>query len=127
MVTSPDRVGAVYAIVQKELRVHACIEIRGGKTRVWNRAGLRPEACNVLERIARTVDPTAVVWRGSDLTSRTRVGDIGDAFGTSGFRGTLSSKFEKTHPKTLSSETISSQTEDNFIQKRFHPNTFIQF
>ena len=54
-------------LVQEELRVHACIEIHGGKTRVWNRVGLRPEACNVLERIARTVDPTAVVWRGSDL------------------------------------------------------------
>ena len=68
MVTSPDRVGAVYAIVQEGLRVHACIEIHGGKTRVWNRAGLRPEACNVLERIAPTVDPTAVVLRGSDFS-----------------------------------------------------------
>ena len=46
--TNPDRVnGGVHAIVQEELRVHACIEIYGGKTRVWNRAGLRPEACNV--------------------------------------------------------------------------------
>ena len=42
--------------------------------------------------------------------------------------GTLSSKVEKTHPKTLSSKTISSNTEDNFIhdtfiQKRVHPMT----
>ena len=34
MVTSPDR-------IQEELRVHACITIRGGKPRVWNRAGGR--------------------------------------------------------------------------------------
>ena len=33
MVTSPERVGAVYAIVQEELRVHACIRIHTGKLR----------------------------------------------------------------------------------------------
>ena len=37
------------------------------KTEVWNRAGVRPEACNILERIARQDDPTAVVWKGSDI------------------------------------------------------------
>ena len=35
--------------------------------------------------------------------------------------GALSSKLEKTHPKTISSKTISSKTEDNFIH-----DTFIQ-
>ena len=37
------------------------------KTEVWNRAGVRPEACNISERIARQDDPTAVVWKGSDI------------------------------------------------------------
>ena len=67
MVTTPERVGAVYASVQEELRVHACIRIHTGTTKVWNRAGVRPEACNILERIARQDDPTAVVWKGSDI------------------------------------------------------------
>ena len=65
----PHRSGweAVYAIVQEELRVHACIRIHTGKTKVWNRAGVRSEACKILERIARQDDPTAVVWVGSDV------------------------------------------------------------
>ena len=42
IVTRPDRVGPVYAIVQEELRVHACIRIHCGKTKVWNREGTRP-------------------------------------------------------------------------------------
>ena len=44
MVMTPERVGAVYAIVQEELRVHAWIRIHTGKTEVRNRAGVRPEA-----------------------------------------------------------------------------------
>ena len=28
---------------------------------------MRPEACNILERVARQDDPTAVVWKGSDI------------------------------------------------------------
>ena len=41
----------------------------GCKTQVWNMAGIRPEACDVLEQIAQAADPTAVVWRGSDVPS----------------------------------------------------------
>ena len=36
---------------------------------VWNRAGERPQICDVLERIARLQNPRAVVWRGSGIPS----------------------------------------------------------
>ena len=69
MVTMPERVGAVYAIVEEQLRTRARIRIHGGKTKVWNRGGERPAICYVLERIARVQNPQAVVWRGSDIPS----------------------------------------------------------
>ena len=65
LTTKPDRVGAGYAILEQELRVHACIRVHTGKTKIWNQAGVRPEVCDVLERIARVQDPTATVWKGS--------------------------------------------------------------
>ena len=39
------------------------------KREVWNMAGVRPEVCDVLERIAQADDPSAVVWRGSQVPS----------------------------------------------------------
>ena len=69
LVTMPERVGAVYAIVEEQLRVQSKIRIHGGKTKVWNRAGERPQICDVLERIARFQNPRAVVWRGSGIPS----------------------------------------------------------
>ena len=59
-----DRVGPIYTL-DVDLYCHAPININGGKTQVWNAAGIRPRACNELERIAQEVDPTARVWRGS--------------------------------------------------------------
>ena len=47
-VTSPDRVGPVYKILQRELWNHSRIRIHCGKTQVWNSAGVRPEACDTL-------------------------------------------------------------------------------
>ena len=35
---------------------------------VWNREGVRPTVCDVLERIAVAADPAARVWRGSGHT-----------------------------------------------------------
>ena len=64
LTAKPDRVGAGYAILEQELRVHACIRVHTGKTKIWNQAGVRPEVC-VLERIARVQDPAATVWKGS--------------------------------------------------------------
>ena len=62
LVTMPERVGAMYAIVEEQLRVQAKIRIHGGKTKVWNRAGERPQICDVLERIARLQNPE--LWCG---------------------------------------------------------------
>ena len=67
--SAPDRVGAINAILQHELFAHAGIRVHGGKTQVWNMAGIRPEARDVLEQIAQAADPTAVVWRGSEVPS----------------------------------------------------------
>ena len=64
----PDRVGAVNASLQEHLQSCARIRIHGGKTQVRNSAGVRPSACNVLERIAQVADPDARVWRGSGET-----------------------------------------------------------
>ena len=64
---NPDRLQEVYGIVQRELWVHSRIRINEGKTQVWNLGGVRPEFCDTLERIARVIDPEALVWRGSGL------------------------------------------------------------
>ena len=47
MLTMPERVGAVYAIV----RMRARIRIHGGTMKVWNHGRERPAICDVLERI----------------------------------------------------------------------------
>ena len=62
--TLPARVGAVHASVEGELFRHAGIRVHGGKTRVWNSAGIRPPACVILEQIAQaTSDHHEPVWR----------------------------------------------------------------
>ena len=67
VVTTPDRVGAVHAILSEELWPHSRI-CHGGKTQVWNAAGIRPPACDELDRVAQLEDPEAAsVWRGGDL------------------------------------------------------------
>ena len=67
IVTQPERVSDAYRCLDTELWNRARIRIHGGKTKIWNRSGIRPPICDVLERIARASDPSAVVWRGSDL------------------------------------------------------------
>ena len=39
--------------------------MNNGKTRLWNRVGLFPQGCEVLEDAARRDDPEAVVWKGN--------------------------------------------------------------
>ena len=51
VVTRPERVGEVYRF--------SCIRIHNGKTKIWNKSGTRPEACDRLERIARVENPRA--------------------------------------------------------------------
>ena len=67
ILTKPERVGAVYAFLQEELLRHAHIRINGGKTHVWNAAGIEPPVCEALQRIAEVSDASARVWRGSDV------------------------------------------------------------
>ena len=64
--TTPERVGHVYTLLHVELQRHSSIQINGGKTRVWNAAGERPPACDLLERLS----PDERVWRGSNLLER---------------------------------------------------------
>ena len=70
MVSQPERVGSVYAVLQEKLFAHAGIRVHGRKTKVWKMAGVRPASCDVLEQIARNEDPRAVACRGSGLDSR---------------------------------------------------------
>ena len=65
-VTMPREVGEVHAVAQEKLWIHSCIRVVG-KTKVWNRAGIRPLACDMLERIARVENPSATVWWCSDI------------------------------------------------------------
>ena len=57
----------MYAVLQDELLRHAHIRIHGGKTHVWNAAGIEPRVCDALQRIAEASDPSARVWRGADI------------------------------------------------------------
>ena len=51
--------------------VESCADprVHGGKTHVWNGAGTKPEACDVLQQKAKALDPDSRVrvWRGSEV------------------------------------------------------------
>ena len=61
---SPDRAVECSHILRQMLWQHCRISLNNGKTRLWNRAGLFPRDCEILENAARLVDPDAVVWKG---------------------------------------------------------------
>ena len=63
----PDRVGAISGSIQENMWVHSSIRIDGGKTQVWNGAGVKPAICEVLDRVAQAADPEAKVWKGSEV------------------------------------------------------------
>ena len=65
VVSTPERTVAVHNILREELWQHAKISVHHGKTSIWNRGGVVPDRCDVLEEAARAVDPSARVWRGS--------------------------------------------------------------
>ena len=66
---NPHRVGVVIASLQEQLFRHARIRLHGGKTQVWNGAGIRPLACDVLEQIARGEDPPCCGLEGVRIAS----------------------------------------------------------
>ena len=85
-VVHPDRVGDMYQVVEQELYRHSRIRIHTGKTQVWNSAGVRPEACDTLERTVRASDPDARVWKGPGLlTSEQGVRVLGTPSGAHRF------------------------------------------
>ena len=68
-VTSPDRMLAVFTILQAELWRLSRIRVHDGKTQVWNASGLRPEGRDFLDRAGRAVNPEFdTVWRGDGPT-----------------------------------------------------------
>ena len=67
IVTQPECTGDSFRSLETDLWNRAKIRIHGGKTKIWNRAGIRPQICDELERRARAIDPSAIVWRVSDL------------------------------------------------------------
>ena len=81
-VVPPDRVGAVYASMQQHWWAHCRIRVHTGKTQVWNREGVRPTACDVLERIAVAADPAAQVWRGAGDTDLPDAQQVTKVLGT---------------------------------------------
>ena len=61
---SPDRAVEYSHILRQEFWQHCRISLNNGNIRLWNRQGLFPRDCEVLEDAARLVDPDAVVWKG---------------------------------------------------------------
>ena len=86
VIPCPDRTTTVYAALQEAMFSTTGIRINPGKTKIWNAAGVKPSGCGVLQRIAETYDPTAVVWRGSELPTPTRLESVGDTSGPPRFR-----------------------------------------
>ena len=66
VVSSPERVEHVHTALEEELFRHCHIRVHAGKTRVWNAAGIRPDACDLLERLAARHN-SGPVWRGSEV------------------------------------------------------------
>ena len=82
VVTTPRRVEDVYVALQEELFRHSHIRTNVSKTQV-NAGGVRPEACDMLERITQANDRDARVWRGSGVsTAECGICIFGHAFGT---------------------------------------------
>ena len=67
-VRDTGRIGDVLQLLQRELWNHARISLHLGKTKVWNRAGIRQPGCEEMLRAAVLVDPNARVWRGDTST-----------------------------------------------------------
>ena len=86
-VSQPDKARDVHNVAEQELWTHAKIRIHAGKTHMWNRSGRMPERSDELQRRAVLHDPTAHVWRGSDLPTQDQgIKVLGVSFGSCGLR-----------------------------------------
>ena len=94
IVTTPERTGTVYSLIQNALWHHVGIRIHQGKTKVWNRAGEKPAVCDTLESMARAADPRASFWRGSEVpTNKQGMKVLGTPCG---YRDFIKSHLDKT-------------------------------
>ena len=64
IICKPERVVEVHRILSNKLWEHARISLHAGKTKVWNKSGVEPKDCHVLQEAAVLATPGAVVWRG---------------------------------------------------------------
>ena len=64
VVLGPERVEHAHTVLEKELFRHCHIRVHAGKTGVWNVTGIRPDACDLLERLTARHN-SGPVWRGS--------------------------------------------------------------
>ena len=65
VVCAPERVGEVYLVLEQQLREKPGINIHQGKTKLWNKAGVKPAMSDVLTQAAQAQKPEAIVWRGN--------------------------------------------------------------
>ena len=56
LVSKANTVGALHNLAQRELWANCRIHIHGGKTHVWNPGGTKPEACEVRQKLAESVN-----------------------------------------------------------------------
>ena len=49
--------------------MHSCVRIDADRTQVWNAAGKKPGVCDLM---ARSFNPEAKVWRGSELPTKNK-------------------------------------------------------
>ena len=84
VVIAPDRVGPENTAIREALWEHSRIQVHVGTTKVWNSGGMRPVACDMLERIARENNPDnreVRVWAWRWSQQRTRDQCVGNSFG----------------------------------------------
>ena len=106
MATTPDRVGPVSAMVQAALRQEAGISIHVGKTKIWNQVGVRPGACDVLERAAGERDPRCPRLEGCGSASgRARHQDIGHPDRPPRIRSQILDRFDRRTPDPAEPDT----------------------
>ena len=61
--------------------MEAGIRLNPGKAKIWNSAGVKPPGCKILQRVAETFDPTAVIGEGQVRVAHTATGDESKCWG----------------------------------------------
>ena len=65
VVCAPERVGEVYLVLEQQLREKPGVNIHQGKTKLWNKAGVKLAMSDVLTQASQAQKPEAIVWRGN--------------------------------------------------------------